>query len=107
MVEFVVSGSFYTWAGFISAAFFGIFAARIFVFEEIYKKKKDWKHIPWWVYQFFFNATGAFIGWMVLYYLSKVPLHEFQTQHFVALIIAFVGITGNLPYLVMMGRLYK
>ncbi|KRT69646.1 MAG: hypothetical protein XU15_C0009G0006 [candidate division NC10 bacterium CSP1-5] len=107
MTEFVTSCSFYFWAGVVSSIFFGVFSPRIFVYEKLYEEKKAWKHAPWWIYQFFFNGTGAFIGWMVLYYLSKVPLQDFETRHFVGIVIAFIGVTGNLPYVVMMGRLPK
>lgn len=104
MCEFFTSGGYFLWAGIGSAVFFGAFAVRIFVFEELVQKKKGWKHTPWWIYQVFFNAAGALVGWIMLYYLSKLPLREFKIEHFVALLIAFVGITGNLPYVVMMGR---
>lgn len=53
--------------------------------------------IPWWVYQVWFNAVGAFVGWVAVYYLWSVPFDDFELKHLVALVIAYLGITGNIP----------
>jgi energy-coupling factor transporter transmembrane protein EcfT len=87
----------------IFAIFYGWRSVYIFVNPETYKKK-NW---DWWLYQIWFNATGAFIGWFVLYYIWKTGIQNFEVKHFVALIIAFLGITGNLPYAALIGRLPK
>jgi len=81
--------------------FFGWRAVFIFVHPDIYRIKK----CDWWLYQFWFNFVGAFIGWVVVYYLWKTDISKFGIEHFVALIIAFLGITGNLPYAALVGRI--
>jgi len=86
--------------------FFGLRAVFIFVDPKIYEKKKsndddekkEGKKLDWWFYQFWFNFVGAFIGWAVVYYLWEIDISKFGIEHFVALFIAFLGITGNLPY---------
>ncbi len=83
------------------ALFFGWRSVYIFVHPDIYRIKK----LDWWLYQFWFNFVGAFIGWVVVYYLWKTDISKFGIEHFVALIIAFLGITGNLPYAVLIGEL--
>jgi hypothetical protein len=55
----------------------------------------------WWCYQLVFNILGAFIGWVMLYFLWHAKLSEFSAGHFIALAIAFLGITGNLPQIAM------
>jgi len=83
------------------ALFFGWRSVYIFVHPDIYRIKK----LDWWLYQFWFNFVGAFIGWVVVYYISKTDISNFGIEHFVALIIAFLGITGNLPYAALVGRI--
>jgi len=72
--------------------FFGLRAISIF------NEKKKGKKLDWFFYQFLFNFVGAFIGWVVVYYLWEIDISKFGIEHFVALFIAFLGITGNLPY---------
>jgi hypothetical protein len=76
----------------------------IFLKKDTYVKenKKGW---DWWVYQFWFNSSGAFIGWVVLYCVSKANLYKLNAGYLAALIIAFLGITGHLPYAVLIGRM--
>ena len=86
------------------ALFFGLRAVYIFVDPKIHEKKKDkdeeknGKRWERWFYQFWYNFVGAFIGWVALYYIWEIDISKFRIEHFVALIIAFLGITGNLPY---------
>jgi len=81
--------------------FFGWRSVYIFVHPDIYRIKK----LDWWLYQFWFNFVGAFIGWVAVYYLWETDISKFGIEHFVALIIAFLGITGNLPFAVLIGQL--
>jgi hypothetical protein len=101
MTAFFDLTNIFLWLGIIWAVFFGWRSVYIFIEKEIYAKK----HWDWWLYQIVFNAAGAFVGWVALYYLWKNDLHELGTKHFVALIIAFLGITGNLPYISRIGKL--
>ena len=86
--------------GLLWAAFFGWRAVHIFIDEQAYEKKK-W---DWWTYQVLFNALGAFMGWVALWAVWDFGF-PLATVHFVLGLIAFLGITGNLPYAVMLGKL--
>lgn len=101
MSEFFDFSNPFLYLAIISAIFFGWRSVYIFIHPDIYRIKK-W---DWWLYQIWFNATGAFIGWVALYYIWKVAIHNFKVEHFIALIIAYLGITGNLPYVARLGRL--
>jgi len=101
MSEFFNFSNPFLYLAIISAMFFGWRSVPIFVSTKDSKNKK-W---DWWLYQIWFNALGAFIGWFVLYYIWKVAIHNLKIEHFVALIIAFLGITGNLPYAALVGRI--
>ena len=51
--------------------------------------------------QYFFNGLGALLGWVALYFLLKLDWSNpsnFGFQHLILSYIAFVGITGNLPF---------
>jgi hypothetical protein len=63
--------------------------------------------IYWYVYQFIFNGLGAFTGWVALYFLLKPDIVEFDFRHFVALVIAYLGITGNLPQVSIAGNIFR
>jgi hypothetical protein len=91
----------FLWGALLFAGFFGWRSVYIFVPLSIYKEKK-W---DWWLFQIWFNATGAFIGWFVLYYIWNTDIRNFKVEHFLALIVAFLGITGNLPYVARLGRI--
>ena len=93
--------SYFLWGALLFAGFFGWRSVYIFVHPDIYRIKK----CDWWLYQFWFNFVGAFIGWVVVYYIWEIDISEFEIKHFVALIIAFLGITGNLPYVALVGRI--
>src|SRR5713101_1458001 len=63
--------------------------------EKINKKaKKECYEI---MHQVWFNFVGSAFGWAALYYVLRTGLWDFELKHFVALLIAFVGITGHLP----------
>ena len=87
---------------------YGIAAPRYYWPDDKrqYRDKHD-KHDPetfwvvwWWIHQPIFNFLGAFVGWAVLYWLCySVEPRDVGIAHFVGLAIAFLGITGNLPYI--------
>lgn len=53
-------------------------------------------------YQYVLNFVGALIGWVALHHLFFVGIQD-QAQWFdlVMLFVAYVGITGNLPHLII------
>lgn len=58
-------------------------------------------YLWWWWYQLVFNAAGAFVGWVALYFLWYADFKNPTVGHFVALAVAFLGITGNLPQIAL------
>jgi len=40
---------------------------------------------------------GGFAGWVAAYYFWATPLDKVGLGHVAALLIAFLGVTGNLP----------
>ncbi len=58
-------------------------------------------YLWWWWYQLVFNAAGALIGWIALYFLWHADFKNPTVGHFVALAVAFLGITGNLPQIAL------
>jgi len=53
--------------------------------------------IWWWCYQIVFNVAGVVVGWMLVYFLLQTSTRDFNLGHAVAAVVAFLGITGNLP----------
>jgi len=64
-------------------------------------KKNERGNTIWWIHQIFFNGAGAFIGWVALYYFFQSNISKIGIQHFIALLIGFLGVTGYLPFAVM------
>lgn len=94
---FCVSNPF-LWLGVVFAVLYGWRCFSIFD-VDLEEKKLDWK-----IHQIIFNALGAFIGWFALYFLWNTDISHFNAGHFVALIIAFLGISGYLPYAALLGK---
>jgi hypothetical protein len=82
------------------AAFFGWRAVSIFGPAQD-QKAKQW---DWWLYQIWFNALGAFLGWVAVWYLTCVRPSDLKVEHWLACLVAFLGVTGNLPYASLLGR---
>jgi hypothetical protein len=92
MSEFFSLCNPFFWGAVIFAVFFGLRSVFIFVRKEIYYdeiktqklgklkegKNGQGKMLDWWIYQVWFNASGAFIGWAVLYFLSKANHHHLK-----------------------------
>jgi hypothetical protein len=51
------------------------------------------------LFQFWFNAVGGFVGWVAVSFLWEEPFHSYGWRHLAVAVIAFSGVTGNLPYL--------
>ena len=100
MRDFFYCSNFFMWGALIWAAFFGWRSVFIFVHKDNYKDRK-W---DWWFYQVFLNAVGAFVGWVALFYVCNTSIYDFGVGHLIALVISFLGITGNLPYAALIGR---
>lgn len=58
-------------------------------------------HVWWWCHQLVFNFLGAFIGWVMLYFLWHAQLGDFTTGQAVAIAVAYLGLAGNLPRIAM------
>lgn len=58
-------------------------------------KKKKW---PWILHQFWFNALGVFIGWMVIFYALEGNVAPTDKKGLFLWIVGFIGITGHLPF---------
>jgi hypothetical protein len=75
------------------------------IVEKVIKNAKEKitlkRNRTWWFHQFFLNGTGAFIGWVALYYFFKSDMCKIGIQHFIALLIGFLGVTGYLPYAIL------
>jgi hypothetical protein len=88
---------------FIVSGFFGWKAVEIF--KSKLAKPMSW---PWWLYQIWFNFLGSLIGWLALWVLVR----RYWTCIFCectvnpslwdlfAGFVAFIGVTGHLPYAV-------
>lgn len=107
MKEFFDVNNCFLWIAIIWAIIFGfysvfgnLFGVILSAHEEIINGNKILvakRKIDWIIHQIFFNGLGAFIGWIVVYYLWREPISTWGIQHFIALSIAFVGVTGYLP----------
>ena len=51
------------------------------------------------VFQFWFNSVGCIAGWIALLLLWNEPFGLYNWRHLVLGVVAFSGVTGNLPYL--------
>jgi hypothetical protein len=88
----VVASSLYAWQ---ACSIFGVSAAD---------KTRGWK-----VHQAWFNFAGAMLGWAALYYAAYKAYWCLNTGCPVqlsigdaaAMLVAFIGVTGHLPYTAM------
>lgn len=103
MKTFFCANNPFLWIAIFFALIYGSLSVFIFVKPDIYKKQKWY----WWLHQIWFNACGAFIGWFALYYVWETDINNFKIEHFVSLIVAFLGITGYLPYAALIGKIWK
>jgi TRAP-type C4-dicarboxylate transport system permease large subunit len=91
------------------ALFYGIFCFTIFLWskkkdydpkirqERVFRtreelKKNKW---PWILHQFWFNALGVFIGWMVIFYALEGNIAPTDKRGLFLWIVGFIGITGK------------
>ena len=79
------------------------------IFTEVPKKKKEEQPPPsWWWQQRWFNFLGSLVGWAALWVLTRRywtyilggPAIDPNLWDLLAGFIAFVGVTGYLPYTV-------
>ncbi len=67
---------------------------------------KSWGELPWplLISQWILNLLGSMVGWIALAYFLFWRLHSGATldlTDFIVLVVAFYGITGYLPYILM------
>ena len=91
----------FLWVAIVFSAFYWW---RCFSIFKVDTSNKNWE---WKLHQRLFNALGAFIGWFAAYFLWNTDLNHFNAGHFIALIIAFLGISGYLPYAALLGKIGK
>lgn len=90
--------------GVLGTVFYGGFARQIFVYPETCKPKPEFRK-SWHVHQIWLNGIGSAIGWISVYYLLFVrsdklkELGYAEWQDAVLGLVAILGITGLLPYL--------
>jgi len=87
----------------LGSLFYGFSAISIFVPKQE-DHPKSW---PWKIHQFWFNFVGALAGWLALALLmlkfgnyDSFPrsLENLTFLDLVIFFLAFIGITGHLPY---------
>jgi hypothetical protein len=86
----------------LGSAFYGWKAFEAF---EVVTYKKKW---GWWVHQVWFNFSGALVGWLATWVvvqdawpcLASTCTASLNWSNGVLLGVAFVGVTGHLPFAV-------
>jgi len=56
--------------------------------------------------EYLFNGLGAFIGWIALYFVFHLSWNNpdsFGWQHLVLSYVAYIGISGQLPFVAKFG----
>ena len=87
--------------------FHGIMATKIFV-PELARKDKHWS---WWVHQFWLNFCGSIAGFAALWFIIRKIVAILPTPASAApqwsdaalFFLAFLGVTGYLPFAIMTG----
>ena len=93
----------FLYVGLFLAFFWGIRCLFVFVKEEERKKMSFSEKL----HQFFLNGVGAFTGAVALSSVWDIPMVKRGIDHSLVLMIAFLGVTGHLPYATLIGRLPK
>lgn len=94
---------------FIICAILGISFHTLFAFE-VHKVSKENESSYSFAHQYIFNFAGSFIGWVMLYYFLFIRLPNLNIiqginwEDLLIIFIAFIGITGYLPYYALMGK---
>ena len=119
MVENFFCQSAFVWIALVSAGFFGLYGLLMtWVIQRKEERELQRSEKPPWpegqrprperlfslaqlVFQLWFNAVGGIVGWMAVWFLWQSPFEEYGWTHLVVFIVAFVGVTGNLPFLSM------
>jgi hypothetical protein len=115
IADFFRCRHFFFWAGTGFAFFFGVRGALITWVRIRAMKRQALDTDPWplserpWperclslaeiTFQFCFNAAGGLVGWIAAWFLWSTPLEVYGWKHLIVFVIAFVGVSGNLPHL--------
>lgn len=111
MSELISSITVLKFAAVLHALFFGLRAVYIFsqqhgnrTWKETYNDvNSELKERPdYFFYQFVFNFSGVLVGYFALYVLWSIQASNYGWEELIILLVAFVGITGNLPWFVML-----
>ena len=76
---------------------------------EIFSVPTEGRTAAWKFYQYWFNFLGSFVGWIALGFLARKVYFCLQSlcpaqvdlMDLLVIFVAFVGVTGHLPYTVM------
>jgi hypothetical protein len=85
----------------VASAYYGWFARSIFTSKEG-EDRRDWPGLfPYKIHQFWLNFTGSMVGWGSAWNLRRFAiegLEHFGLSHALLALVAFLGVTGLLPY---------
>ena len=85
----------------LASLFYGVFAVdALEVSEEDKKKIAGNAPLRW--HQRWLNFLGSFVGWSLAYVVFRhvCPAYDFRPADFPLAFLAFIGMTGHLPYVV-------
>lgn len=109
IADFVVQHVRLFCVGIVFASFFGVRGALMtWVLIRAKLPQRQVSDMPWpervfaladVLFQFWFNAAGGFVGWIAAWFLWYVPFDDYGWKHLIVFVIAFIGVTGNLPHL--------
>jgi hypothetical protein len=104
--------AFITFASALSV-FYAVFAVKIFL-PALRRDNADRRAhralCTWWVHQIWLNFLGSAVGWVCLWFVAVklVPQFErapdlvsFGWEHAALALVAFIGVTGYLPFTVV------
>jgi hypothetical protein len=105
MEAITITTSIFWIAALVASLFFGLKAVTIFQVQAP-KGKGPW---AWWIHQFWLNFCGSFVGWVALWFVGRKVISclgascAFELTGWDVLIsfLAFVGVTGFLPFTIV------
>jgi hypothetical protein len=103
--EFFRMGNPFLWLGVVWSAYFFIWAPWIYVakFDPL-AARAHWARV---LYMRMLPGYGAVTGWIAVGYLWTVDWTDPQWEHLVIGAVAFLGITGNIPPVIMLSTFLR